>query len=59
MADNKAPEKGKSYKVSGTYEVNDDGLKKKLNCPKCGDGYRMADHKNRRSCGRCKYTEFK
>jgi ribosomal protein S27AE len=26
-------------------------------CPKCGS--RLADHKNRRSCGKCGYTEFK
>jgi small subunit ribosomal protein S27Ae len=26
-------------------------------CPKCGA--RMADHKDRYSCGRCRYTEFK
>ncbi len=26
-------------------------------CPKCGA--RMADHANRFTCGRCKYTEFK
>ena len=28
-------------------------------CPKCGPGVRLADHKNRRSCGRCGYFEKK
>jgi len=28
-------------------------------CPKCGDGFFLADHKNRISCGKCGYTEFK
>ena len=28
-------------------------------CPKCGDGYFLAVHKNRISCGKCGYTEFK
>jgi small subunit ribosomal protein S27Ae len=28
-------------------------------CPKCGDGVFLAEHSNRRSCGRCGYTEFK
>ncbi|PKK86369.1 MAG: 30S ribosomal protein S27ae [Thermoplasmata archaeon HGW-Thermoplasmata-1] len=28
-------------------------------CPKCGDGVFMAEHKNRVSCGKCGYTEFK
>ena len=26
-------------------------------CPKCGA--RMADHKDRYACGKCRYTEFK
>ena len=26
-------------------------------CPKCGS--RMGEHKDRFSCGKCKYTEFK
>ena len=29
------------------------------NCPKGGDGVFLADHKNRLSCGKCGYTEFK
>ena len=28
-------------------------------CPKCGPGVFLADHKNRFSCGKCGYTEFK
>jgi len=28
-------------------------------CPKCGDGFFLAIHKNRVSCGKCGYTEFK
>ena len=28
-------------------------------CPKCGDGYFLAEHKDRISCGKCGYTEFK
>ena len=28
-------------------------------CPKCGEGVFLADHNNRRSCGKCGYTEFK
>ena len=28
-------------------------------CPKCGDGVFLADHKDRVSCGKCGYTEFK
>jgi len=29
------------------------------NCPKCGDGVFLAEHKDRLSCGTCGYTEFK
>jgi small subunit ribosomal protein S27Ae len=28
-------------------------------CPKCGDGFFLAEHKNRVSCGKCGYTEYK
>jgi small subunit ribosomal protein S27Ae len=29
------------------------------NCPKCGAGVRLAEHKNRYSCGKCGYFEKK
>lgn len=28
-------------------------------CPKCGTGVRLAEHNNRRSCGKCGYFEKK
>ena len=28
-------------------------------CPKCGEGVFLAEHKDRNSCGKCGYTEFK
>ncbi|MFZ0891557.1 MAG: 30S ribosomal protein S27ae [Thermoplasmata archaeon] len=28
-------------------------------CPKCGPGIFLAEHANRRSCGRCGYSESK
>ena len=33
--------------------------KKKKECPKCGKGIFMAEHKNRFTCGNCSYTEMK
>ncbi|NMC08061.1 MAG: 30S ribosomal protein S27ae [Candidatus Lokiarchaeota archaeon] len=30
----------------------------KTECPKCGTGYFMAVHYNRRTCGKCYYTQF-
>lgn len=42
------------------YEKDGEGLKKKnKECPKCGAGIFMAKHKNRETCGKCGYTEFK
>ncbi len=42
------------------YEVEGDELKRKRrNCPKCGEGVFLGVHKNRVSCGKCGYTEFK
>ena len=42
------------------YDVSGDKVaRKRRNCPKCGDGVFLADHKDRSSCGKCGYTEFK
>jgi len=42
------------------YEVKDGKvIRKRKECPKCGAGVFMAEHADRRSCGRCGYTEFK
>ncbi len=48
----KAPPK-KLYAVQGTKIV-----RTKTECPKCGTGYFMAVHYNRRTCGKCSYTQF-
>jgi small subunit ribosomal protein S27Ae len=44
----------KLYKVSGEAAER---LKKE--CPRCGKGYFMAEHRDRLSCGNCGYTTFK
>jgi ubiquitin-small subunit ribosomal protein S27Ae len=38
---------------------NNKAEKIKRECPRCGKGIFMADHKDRFSCGKCNYTEFK
>jgi ubiquitin-small subunit ribosomal protein S27Ae len=38
---------------------NDKIIRQRRHCPKCGDGVFLAEHKNRVSCGKCGYTEFK
>ena len=53
MAEKKeAPKKEKKKKPAGPYKRN-------KSCPKCGPGVRMADHKERMSCGKCGYFEKK
>jgi small subunit ribosomal protein S27Ae len=42
------------FKVEG-----DKIVRQRKSCPKCGDGVFLADHKDRLSCGKCGYTEFK
>jgi len=52
--------KGKSYKISKIYEVSGAHVSKKnKTCPKCGPGVFMANHKDRWTCGKCKYSERK
>lgn len=44
----------------GLYEVKGDTLgRTHKSCPKCGPGAFLAEHDNRRSCGRCGYSESK
>ena len=38
---------------------NDKIVRLKKECPKCGPGVYMAEHKDRFSCGKCGYTEWK
>ena len=44
----------------GLYEVKGDALQRThRSCPKCGPGTFLAEHKDRRACGRCGYSESK
>ncbi len=57
--DGASPSEGvNAYSVSKTYEVEGNELKKAPSCPKCGEGYRLAVHEDRKTCGHCGYTEF-
>ncbi|MDA3855791.1 MAG: 30S ribosomal protein S27ae [Candidatus Woesearchaeota archaeon] len=55
----KSKEKAKSSAPSKKYEAYSDGKKVKKECPKCGRGIFLAEHKDRFHCGKCAYTEFK
>ncbi len=51
--------KGHSPKVYGYFDVKDGKASRNHNiCSRCGKGVFMAQHKDRRSCGRCGLTEF-
>lgn len=42
------------------YEIKSGYIERtKQSCPRCGDGVFLAEHADRRSCGKCGYTEFK
>ena len=44
----------------GLYEVKGEALSRThKSCPKCGPGVFLAEHSDRRSCGRCGYSESK
>ena len=46
--------------MSKFVKVDGDSIKRNLkHCPECGPGHYMGEHKDRFSCGKCKYTEFK
>lgn len=51
MADKKH-EVYKLYKVEG-----DKVIRTNQTCPKCGPGFFLANHKDRKVCGKCGYTE--
>ena len=63
MAKPKTPEKKSGPATDGKrslYTVKGNTLtRNKKACPKCGPGVFLADHKDRTSCGKCGYTEFK
>ncbi|MBA3750238.1 MAG: 30S ribosomal protein S27ae [Nitrosopumilus sp.] len=41
------------------YKVKDTTVERiKRECPRCGKGIFMAEHKDRYTCGKCGYTEF-
>lgn len=42
------------------FEIKEGKLvRSKKHCPKCGPGVFLAEHKDRTTCGKCSYTEFK
>lgn len=58
MAKKKVKNKKPSKRYS-KYTVSGSKLERKRNCPRCGEGFFLGDHKDRFYCGHCHYTEFK
>ncbi len=52
--------KGQNTSVWKYYKFEGQTIKKlKRECPRCGKGVFMGEHKDRVACGRCGYTEFR
>ena len=60
MAEKKETKKGPPQKGRWKlYEKKGDKfVPKNKSCPKCGQGFLMAQHSDRLYCGGCGYTEF-
>lgn len=59
VSEGKKPHKNKpTGKKYAHYTLSGDSIIKKKMCVKCGAGVFLANHKDRLSCGKCKYTEF-
>ena len=59
MAKRKKPKNKIPSKKYEKYTIDGDKLTKKKNCPKCGAGIFLAEHKDRFYCGKCHYVEMK
>ncbi len=57
MTDKKKKSESQIYSF---YDVSKEKVtRKKKDCPRCGKGVFMAEHKDRNTCGKCGFTEFK
>jgi small subunit ribosomal protein S27Ae len=43
--------------MTARHEYYDDGEVTKEECPECGDSF-LADHGDRKHCGKCGYVEW-
>jgi len=55
----KAPAPKKKSKVKARFQLHAGGKFAHRSCPKCGSGFLLAEHKDRRVCGKCLYVESK
>ncbi|MER3602153.1 MAG: 30S ribosomal protein S27ae [Nitrososphaerota archaeon] len=46
--------------ISRLFKVSEGNLVRlRRECPRCGKGTYLAEHADRRSCGKCGYMEYK
>ncbi|MEM3409565.1 MAG: 30S ribosomal protein S27ae [Nitrososphaerota archaeon] len=51
---------GKQAKLWRKYKIENNVFNRKVVfCPRCGEGYVMAEHPDRFYCGNCHFTKFK
>ncbi|MBS3159604.1 30S ribosomal protein S27ae [Candidatus Woesearchaeota archaeon] len=55
----KAPKPKRASKRWIKYKIEGGSLKRSFFCPKCGVGIFLAEHKDRKHCGKCGYMEKK
>ncbi|MBW3023248.1 30S ribosomal protein S27ae [Candidatus Woesearchaeota archaeon] len=56
----KPPKKRPAVAQHKLYKIEGDKITRlRKVCPKCGPGVFLAEHKDRVSCGKCSYAEFK
>jgi ubiquitin-small subunit ribosomal protein S27Ae len=55
----KGKKQRKPSKSTRKADYYQNGQKTKRECPKCGLGVFMAEHKDRFHCGKCGFCEFK
>ena len=54
-----AGKKGTSPSVYKYYKIDGEKISKTHKaCPRCGKGVFMSEHNDRRTCGKCSFTEF-
>ena len=59
MGKKKKKVKKKGKKPKKEKKKNIKAYTKSKSCPKCGPGVKLANHKDRLSCGKCGYYEKK
>jgi len=59
MTKKKKPKNKVPSKAYSKYKVSGDKIEKSPTCPRCGPSYFLAQHKNRQTCGKCGFTQFK